>query len=242
MISTGELTGKLDICCLQLANQQQEQQRLASKVKKALRYPLIVLSLALLVVLGMLYFVLPEFTAIYQTFSTPLPLLTRMVVAAGDMLSRGWPLLLASLLSPLLLNQLIRRRSDWLLRRQRLLNALPLIGSLIGGQQLSLIFTIPALTQSAGISFLQGLQSVEESLSCPLWRQRLAQARALIVQGGADLAGVKPLRRFYTAVPAAHPHGGKRGSAGSDAGKPWRITIASKPISEPIVWLRILNQ
>ncbi|HHL1714037.1 TPA: type II secretion system F family protein, partial [Klebsiella pneumoniae] len=60
---------------------------------------------------------------------------------------------------------------------------LPLIGSLIGGQQLSLIFTILALTQSAGISFLQGLQSVEESLSCPLWRQRLAQARALIVQG-----------------------------------------------------------
>ncbi|MCD5882304.1 type IV pilin biogenesis protein, partial [Klebsiella pneumoniae] len=97
-----------------------------------------------------------------------LPLLTRMVVAAGDMLSRGWPLLLALLLSPLLLNQLIRRRSDWLLRRQRLLNALPLIGSLIGGQQLSLIFTILALTQSAGISFLQGLQSVEESLSCPL--------------------------------------------------------------------------
>ncbi|HBS1079975.1 type II secretion system F family protein [Klebsiella pneumoniae] len=152
MISTGELTGKLDICCLQLANQQQEQQRLASKVKKALRYPLIVLSLALLVVLGMLYFVLPGFTAIYQTFSTPLPLLTRMVVAAGDMLSRGWPLLLASLLSPLLLNQLIRRRSDWLLRRQRLLNALPLIGSLIGGQQLSLIFTILALSRCGGFT------------------------------------------------------------------------------------------
>ena len=183
MISTGELTGKLDICCQQLANQQQEQQRLAGKVKKALRYPLIVLTLALLVVLGMLYFVLPEFTAIYQTFNTPLPLLTRMVIAAGDMLSRGWPLLLAFLLSPLLLNQLVRQRADWLLRRQQLLNALPLIGPLIGGQQLSLIFTVLALTQSVGISFLQGLQSVEETLSCPLWRQRLAQARALIVQG-----------------------------------------------------------
>ena len=217
MISTGELTGKLDICCLQLANQQQEQQRLASKVKKALRYPLIVLSLALLVVLGMLYFVLPEFTAIYQTFSTPLPLLTRMVVAAGDMLSRGWPLLLASLLSPLLLNQLIRRRSDWLLRRQRLLNALPLIGSLIGGQQLSLIFTILALTQSAGISFLQGLQRVPV---VPAMAPASGAGPRADRSGGADLAGVKPLRRFYTAVPAAHPHGGKRGSAGSDAGKP----------------------
>ncbi len=119
----------------------------------------------------MLYFVLPEFTAIYQTFSTPLPLLTRMVVAAGDMLSRGWPLLLASLLSPLLLNQLIRRRSDWLLRRQRLLNAPP---HWLPDRRTTAEPDLhhPALTQSAGISFLQGLQSVEESLSCPLWRQR----------------------------------------------------------------------
>ncbi len=60
MISTGELTGKLDICCLQLANQQQEQQRLAGRSKKALRYPLIVLSLALVVVLGMLYLSCPS--------------------------------------------------------------------------------------------------------------------------------------------------------------------------------------
>jgi protein transport protein HofC len=71
------------------------------------------------------------------------------------MLSR-WPLLPAFLLSPLLLNQLVRQRADWLLRRQRLLNALPVMGALIGGQQLSQIFTVLALTQSAGISFLQG--------------------------------------------------------------------------------------
>ncbi|CCI75267.1 unnamed protein product [Klebsiella pneumoniae subsp. rhinoscleromatis SB3432] len=35
MISTGELTGKLDICCLQLANQQQEQQRRQQSQKSA---------------------------------------------------------------------------------------------------------------------------------------------------------------------------------------------------------------
>lgn len=41
MIRTGELTGKLERCCFQLARQQQEQQRLTEKVKKALRYPLL---------------------------------------------------------------------------------------------------------------------------------------------------------------------------------------------------------
>lgn len=92
MIRTGELTGKLELCCAQLAHQQREQLLLSEKVKKALRYPLIILSLALLVVMGMLCFVLPEFAAIYQTFNTPLPLLTRAVMGIGEGLTHYWPL------------------------------------------------------------------------------------------------------------------------------------------------------
>ncbi|VTN14050.1 type IV pilin biogenesis protein [Raoultella terrigena] len=67
MIRTGELTGKLDLCCFHLARQQQEQLQLSEKVKKALRYPLIVLLLALLVVMGMLTLScrsLPLFTSV----------------------------------------------------------------------------------------------------------------------------------------------------------------------------------
>ena len=183
MIRTGELTGKLELCCAQLARQQREQLLLTEKVKKALRYPLIILSLALLVVMGMLCFVLPEFAAIYQTFNTPLPWLTRAVMSVGEGLTRFWPLLAAPGILTAILNRLICQRPGWLLYRQKLLHTLPVFGKIICGQRLSQIFTVLALTQSAGISFLQGLQSVEETLSCPLWRQRLAQARALIVQG-----------------------------------------------------------
>lgn len=46
MVKTGELTGKLEACCRQLAQQQKSQQQLSAKVKKALRYPLIILTLA----------------------------------------------------------------------------------------------------------------------------------------------------------------------------------------------------
>ena len=96
MIRTGELTGKLERCCFQLAQQQQEQQRLTEKVKKVLRYPIVILTLALALVVAMLFFVLPEFTAIYRTFNTPLPLLTQMVIHLGDALARYWPLAAAS--------------------------------------------------------------------------------------------------------------------------------------------------
>ena len=183
MIRTGELTGKLERCCFQLAQQQQEHQRLADKVKKALRYPIIILTLALTVVTAMLFFVLPEFTAIYQTFNTPLPLLTQVVINAGDTLTRYWPLLPFVISFPFCLNRLAIHRPRWLLLRQKALHALPVAGPLINGQQLSQIFTILSLTQSAGISFLQGLESVQETVGCPLWRQRLVQAHAEITHG-----------------------------------------------------------
>lgn len=183
MIRTGELTGKLERCCFQLAQQQQEHQRLADKVKKALRYPIIILTLALTVVTAMLFFVLPEFTAIYQTFNTPLPLLTQVVINAGDTLTRYWPLLPFVISFPFCLNRLAIHRPRWLLLRQKALHALPVAGPLINGQQLSQIFTILSLTQSAGISFLQGLESVQETVGCPLWRQRLVQAHEEITHG-----------------------------------------------------------
>ena len=69
MVKTGELTGKLEACCRQLAQQQKSQQQLSAKVKKALRYPLIILTLAVFVVLAMVTLVLPEFAAIYKTFN-----------------------------------------------------------------------------------------------------------------------------------------------------------------------------
>lgn len=77
MIRTGELTGKLDECCFELARQQKAQRQLTDKVKKALRYPIIILTMAIMVVVAMLQFVLPEFAAIYRTFNTPLPALTQ---------------------------------------------------------------------------------------------------------------------------------------------------------------------
>ncbi|SUH17738.1 type IV pilin biogenesis protein [Salmonella enterica subsp. enterica] len=70
MIRTGELTGKLAECCFELARQQKAQRQITVSVKKALRYPAIILTMAALVVFAMLHFVLPEFAAIYRSFNT----------------------------------------------------------------------------------------------------------------------------------------------------------------------------
>lgn len=183
MIRTGELTGKLDDCCFELARQQKNQQQLADEVKKALRYPIIILAMAIMVVLAMLHFVLPEFAAIYRTFNTPLPTLTQWIMAAAHYSSRwGW---LAGLFCLGLGTAygLIKQKPYWLILRQKILLHFPIIGPMVRGQKLTQIFTVLSLTQNAGIPFLQGLESVSETLNCPYWAQRLAQVHHDISAG-----------------------------------------------------------
>lgn len=99
MIRTGELTGKLADCCFELARQQKAQRQITVSVKKALRYPAIILTMAALVVFAMLHFVLPEFAAIYRSFNTPLPLLTRGIIAIAQWGSAwGWLILFLTML------------------------------------------------------------------------------------------------------------------------------------------------
>ncbi|MEB6379917.1 protein transport protein HofC [Leclercia adecarboxylata] len=183
MIKTGELTGKLDECCRQLALQQKNQQQLSAKVKKALRYPVIILGLAIAVVLAMVTLVLPEFAAIYKTFNTPLPALTRAVMALATALQEQGIVLLLSLLGITSGLLLVRRKRRWQQVTQRLLLGSPVMGPLVRGQKLSQIFTVLSLTQQAGIAFIQGLESTQETLENPFWQEKLQTMRHRIMQG-----------------------------------------------------------
>ena len=185
MIRTGEITGKLEQCCLELVRQQKAQLLLAAKVKKALRYPIIILSLAMLVVMAMTGFVLPEFTAIYRTFNTPLPALTLAVMAMAAFVEQWFIVLLTLPLLPVILSAVLKNHPPWQRVRQQILLALPIMGKLARGQKLTQIFTVLALTQRAGIAFLQGLETVEETLTCPWWREIISQLHQDIAQGNA---------------------------------------------------------
>ena len=183
MVKTGEQTGKLETCCRQLAQQQKSQQLLNAKVKKALRYPLIVLMLAVGLVLAMVTLVLPEFAAIYRTFNTPLPLLTRTVMGLARFIEE-WALAMSGLLFiPVAAILSLRRRAEWQRLTQRVLLQLPVMGALARGQKLGQIFTVLSLTQQAGIAFLEGLESAEEAAVNPYWQSVIRKMREEVERG-----------------------------------------------------------
>lgn len=183
LLRTGELTGKLDLCCQRLATQHEQQYQLHQAVRKALRYPLFTLLVALAVSGAMLAFVLPEFARIWQSFNAPLPALTQTVMTLSAWFARSAPGIVALVSLLVLTWTYLRRRPRWQSREQLLLLKLPLIGELIRGQRLSQIHTTLALTQQSGIALLQGLEAAEMAMAHPWWQARVQSVREYISRG-----------------------------------------------------------
>jgi len=184
LMEVGELTGQLDVCCSELAQQQNRQQQLWQQVTKALRYPLFILLVAVAVTCGMLLFVLPEFVAVYASFDAPLPAFTAAVMQLSATL-QAWGFPLAVGLSLLLIAwyQIRRRSAGWQRREQAIFLRIPLLCGLWRGSQLTQIYTILHLTQRAGLTLLQGLVATEVTLSSLLWREAMAGLQQHIAQG-----------------------------------------------------------
>ena len=184
VIAMGELTGNLEQCCRQLVQHQERQQKLQKKVIKALKYPVFVCVVALIVSLVMLVLVLPEFAQVYQSFDTPLPALTALLLFISALLTDYGPYL-AALLTSLFISYLYlrRHRTYYQQLEQRLLLRIPLISALIRGNCLSQIFQTLAITQHAGLPLTAGLDAALRSINNEIYQQALKSIQKQINQG-----------------------------------------------------------
>ena len=131
MVRAGEASGALDIVLGRLAEFLEKSQQLRETVKTALYYPIFLLLMAVVSLIILLTFVVPEFKPLFESAGAALPFSTKILIAVGDFIKAyGW-LLLVGLLA---LVYLARRylstpvgRTLW----DTLILRLPLIGGLV---------------------------------------------------------------------------------------------------------------
>lgn len=89
MVKAGEASGMLDSIMHRLACYLEASVALKKKVKSAMMYPIIVISLSIAITLVLIIKVIPVFAGMYSDFGGTLPLPTRMLVALSDFM-REW--------------------------------------------------------------------------------------------------------------------------------------------------------
>ena len=90
LVKAGEVGGILDQILNRLADYLESSENLKSKVKGALTYPVVVFSIAALVVLALVMFVLPQFKEIFLGMRLKLPLATEMLLFVSDFMVTWW--------------------------------------------------------------------------------------------------------------------------------------------------------
>lgn len=84
MIEAGESSGKLDEVLIRLTKQLRKQHELATKVRNALTYPIIVTVAMILMGIGVIVFLIPRISGIYTEAGADLPLPTRILIGLSD--------------------------------------------------------------------------------------------------------------------------------------------------------------
>lgn len=90
LIAAGEASGTLDVALRRLANQQEKDANMMSKIRGAMTYPAIVLLVIIVVVAFLMIQVVPQVDDLYRSVHKPLPVLTQVMVNFSNFIINWW--------------------------------------------------------------------------------------------------------------------------------------------------------
>ncbi len=97
LIQAGEASGTLDIALKRLADQQEKDEGMISKIRGAMTYPAIVLVVIIAVVIFMMVMVVPQVENLYMDMGKELPFATKILVGVSNFIMNQWYIVLAVL-------------------------------------------------------------------------------------------------------------------------------------------------
>ncbi len=183
VIAAGEHSGQLGLVLERLADDLEARQALRSKVLAALLYPAIVSAIALLIVLFLLAYVVPQVASVFTSGQRALPVLTVVMLAISQAVQAAWGWALLAAVAAFVLTRLSLRqpavREQWDAAWLRL----PVVGALARGYNAAQCARTLALLIGAGVPMLKALQTAADTLPNTALRADLVEAQALVREG-----------------------------------------------------------
>ena len=163
MIKAGEAGGALEAILQRLADFKEKSQTLKRRIKSAMVYPFVVISVACLIVGFILYFIIPKFEAIFKDFGVDLPSMTVFLIHASHfVVDYFYVVLLAPFLAWVMLKLIYRNKTGAYIC-DRILLLIPVMGQIVEKSTVARTMrTLGTLVQS-GVPILESLNIVRDT-------------------------------------------------------------------------------
>lgn len=182
-ISAGEQAGRMDLVLERLADNVEAQNAMRQKIQLAMFYPAILTVVALLVVVALLTYVVPEVVQVFTGMNQQLPWLTRALIATSDTVREwGWLMLLVIIATVALTRQLLKRphaRYRW----DNAMLRLPLIGRLVRGLNTARFARTLNILAGSGVPLLEALNMSASVISNTPMRDAVTDAAKRVREG-----------------------------------------------------------
>jgi len=183
LVHGGEESGALPTVLQNLADYLDTRQALRQKITLALIYPILVTTVAVLIVTGLLIYVVPQVVQVFQQSRQSLPMLTRGLIGLSDFLRATWPYLVAIIVGSAVGARLALRRPDLKRRWHMLLLGLPWLGSMIRSVNTSRFASTLAILVGGGVPLLAALTSGARVMSNVVMREAVERAIERVREG-----------------------------------------------------------
>jgi len=188
MVAAGEAGGILDTILLRLATFLEKNDALVRKVKGAMVYPGVIMTVAAVAVAVLLIFVIPTFQSMFASVNLELPLPTRIVIGASNALLHYWWVILFIIGAAIFGFTRYYQTPDGRKQIDTLLLKAPVIGDVIRKSSVSRFTRTLGTLISSGVSILDGLEITAKTAGNRVIHDAVMQSRQSIA-GGETIAG-----------------------------------------------------
>lgn len=196
VVAAGEASGALGPVLESLATDLEDRQALRAKLVGAMLYPAIISVIAVLIVVFLMTYVVPQVAQVFTSSRRSLPLLTVALLALSSFVRQwGWLVALAGVAG---VSTVVwaRRAEAFRTRTDALFLRLPLAGRLARGYNAARFGATLAMLAGAGVPILKALQAAAETLGNRAMRADALDALVRVREGAPLAAALASKPRF----------------------------------------------
>jgi type IV pilus assembly protein PilC len=198
MVAAGEAGGILDTILMRLATFLEKNDALVRKVKGAMIYPGVIMSVAAIAIVVLLLFVIPVFEKMFESVGMPLPLPTRVVISMSRFLQSYWWAVIGGFMFAGWSLKKYYATPDGKLAIDKMLLKMPVLGDVLRKSAVSRFTRTLGTLIGSGVSILDGLEITAKTAGNRVIQDAIMESRTSIA-GGETIAA--PLQKSQVFPP-----------------------------------------
>ena len=196
MVAAGEAGGILDTILMRLAVFMEKNDALVRKVKGAMIYPGVIMTVAGGAIVVLLIFVIPTFQRMFKEAGIPLPLPTQIVIKLSELLQAYWYVVIIAVYAGVFALKKYYATQDGKLVIDRLMLKAPVLGDVLRKSAVSRFTRTLGTLIGSGVSILDGLEITAKTAGNRVISDAIMESRASIAGGETISAPLKKSQVF----------------------------------------------